>query len=121
MELCIENENLLNISETINPIASSKILLNTDVLFLNISGNTTLLDYEFDQELDKEMLINKAFDIFPIINSPGINISNANNNAYINFSLRKAYIKFTKNKHGDDIFIDKKELDNIFSKDWINK
>ena len=115
LESCIEDEEALNNCETVNPIAQSNILLNTDVLFLNINKNTILLDYESNQELDKEILINKAFSIFPIINAPGINISNANNNAYINFSLRKAYIKFLNNKHEDNIFIDKKELDNIFS------
>jgi hypothetical protein len=115
LELCIEDEEALDISETINPIGSSKILSNTDVLFLNINKNTILLDYESEQELNKEMLINKAFDIYPIINAPGINISNTNNNAYINFSLRKAYVKFINNKHEDNIFIDKKELDDIFS------
>lgn len=112
----IEDEEELDISETVNPIASSKKISNTDVLFLNINKNTILLDYESEQELDKEMLINKAFDVYPIINAPGINISNSNNNAYINFSLRKAYIKIIDNKHEDNIFIDKKELDEIFSK-----
>lgn len=116
IESCIEDEKALDNNETINPIVSSKLLSNTDVLFLNISKNTILLDYETEQELDIEMLINKAFDIYPIINAPGINISNSNNNAYINFSLRKAYINIIDNEHEDNVFVDKNELDKIFSK-----
>lgn len=77
LESYIEDEEVLDICKTFNPIAQSNILSNTDVLFLNINKNTILLDYETNQELDKEILINKAFDIYPIINAPGINISNA--------------------------------------------
>jgi hypothetical protein len=74
-----------------------------------MNKSTTFIEYGTNTILDITELLNKRFDICPIINSPVLNVKNA---IYINYYIRTAYIRFNTSLE----FISNTELDKIFKK-----
>lgn len=107
----LENEGnpIEFLSSIKDPIIKSNALDNTEILHLYINKYTKFINYENNAELVITELINKRFEIYPIINCPSLNINNA---IYINYYLRTAYIRFNT----DLEIINKTELNKIFNK-----
>jgi hypothetical protein len=114
ISLCIEKDDTIDVDIIIRPTIKSNILSNTQILHLIINKNTELVEYVTDKILDKELLVNKRFTIYPIINPPNIKVSNK---MFVNFSLKKAFIRFDGNiTKNNDVDVTKQELYNAFSK-----
>jgi hypothetical protein len=101
---CIEFLQSIN-----NPVLKSNTLYNTDIIHCYMNKSTTFIEYGTNTILDITELLNKRFDIRPIINSPVLNVKNA---IYINYYIRTAYIRFNTSLD----FISNTELDKIFKK-----
>lgn len=119
ISLFIEGDDEISVDTIIRPTIKSNMLPNTEILHLIINRNTELLEYFTNKIIDKQSLINKRFTIYPIINSP--NINNSNDKMYLNFSLKKAFIRLDESLENNNSYINKKELDEAFNKTKLMK
>lgn len=112
---CIENEDNISIFNIMNPINPSLKLEKTGVLYLIINKNTKLYEYGKNTLINAEILKNKCFELYPLINTPTINIKNET--AYINLSIKKAYVNIISEFIEEiDANIDEMDLNNAFNK-----
>lgn len=112
---CIENEEDISIFNIMNPINPSLKLDKIGVFYLIINKNTEFYEYGTNILINAETLKNKIFDFYPLINTPSINIKGET--AYINFSIKKAYLIFTSEYiEKIDTDIDEIDLNNAFNK-----
>ena len=87
----IEINHDINVSQIVNPIYSNE---NKKMLFIMTSPKTQIKNIESDEYMMISDLYNKMFDMYPILYSPNINISN--DKLYINFTFHTMIISSLK-------------------------
>jgi hypothetical protein len=115
VSLFIEKEDAISIFNIMNPINPSLKLDKIDVFYLIVNKNAEIYEYGTNILINTEILKNKRFDFYPLINTPSINIKGEY--AYINFYLKKGYLKFTSEYTSKkNVDIDEMDLNNAFNK-----
>lgn len=110
----LEKDNGIVASKIINPVIKSNTLKNTEIIHLYINKSTEIIEYETNNVLDINSLINKRFEIYPVLNCPVLNIKD--DNIYVNYYLKIGYIKFSNNDFKKEKFqVNKNNLDKAFS------
>lgn len=103
-----EKEDVI-VSIVINPIYK---INNLQMLFSAINTKTIIKNIENDKLMKIDDLNNKKFDLYPIFNSPIINIYDEK--IYVNFSFHSIYIKLIK----DNELINYDKIKKIMNKNY---
>lgn len=96
----IEKDNELLDMEVMDPLNTSNVLFNTKILYAIINKFTIIKDFDNNNKINIEYLINKRFIVYPSFFAPNINVYNKK--LYINFTLNMIYVKIIKKENKEN-------------------